>query len=136
MSITAILTLGSQIIDKIIPNPEQKAKAQLELLKLQQEGLLKEAENNLSAIIAEANSTDKWTSRARPSLMYCFYLMILASIPFGLAYTFHPEEARLFIIDLDNWFKAIPEYFVNAFTVGFLGYTGSRTYEKVKGVAK
>lgn len=66
---TGILEIGGKLIDKILPNPEAKAAAQLELLKLQQSGELKEMEVSMSAILAEANSHDKWTSRARPSFM-------------------------------------------------------------------
>ncbi len=36
--LTAILDIGTKLIDKLIPDPEAKAKAQLELVKLQQEG--------------------------------------------------------------------------------------------------
>jgi hypothetical protein len=136
MSISTILAVGTKLIDKLIPDPDKKALAQLELMKLQQDGQLKEIELQLSAIVAEAQSADKWTSRARPSLMYIFYILILSALPFGLAYVNHPEAARLFVIGLEAWFDSIPEYIVQAFTIGYLGYTGGRSLEKIKKVAK
>lgn len=42
------------IIDKIIPDPEQKAKAQLELLRLDQEGAFKEMDAILQTNLAQA----------------------------------------------------------------------------------
>ena len=38
--LTALLEVGGKLIDKLIPNPEAKAKAQLELTKLAQDGEL------------------------------------------------------------------------------------------------
>ena len=52
ITITSLFTIGSKIIDKIFPDPEQKAKAQLELLQMQQNGELSMVQTQLSAIIA------------------------------------------------------------------------------------
>jgi hypothetical protein len=42
-----IFDLAGKVFDKLFPNPEEKAKAQLELFKLQQEGAFKELEAQL-----------------------------------------------------------------------------------------
>ena len=55
------------LIDKIIPDPEARDRAKLELLKLEGSQELETIRTRMSAIIAEANSADPWTSRARPS---------------------------------------------------------------------
>ena len=55
------------LIDKVIPDPEARAKAKLELLKLQGSQEFERIEAQLSAIVTEANSQDPWTSRARPT---------------------------------------------------------------------
>ena len=61
-------------------------KAKLELLQLQGTQELAEINARLSAIVAEANSQDPWTSRARPSFLYVVYLMLLArNLPLGEA---------------------------------------------------
>ena len=59
----------TSIIDKIIPDKEARAKAKLELMKLEGTQEMNLIEARLQAIVAEANSQDPWTSRARPSFM-------------------------------------------------------------------
>jgi len=120
------------IIDKIIPDPEQREKAKLEYLKQQQEGKLKETEVALSAIVAEANSEDPWTSRARPSFLYVMYIMILAAIPMGFLFAFAPEVAEAVIKGVNGWLKAIPDAMWTLFGAGYLGYVGARTVDKRK----
>jgi hypothetical protein len=44
--IGAILDIGGKLIDRFFPDPEQKAKAQMELMKMQQEGELAKMANN------------------------------------------------------------------------------------------
>ena len=57
--ITALLDIGSKVIDRLIPDPAAKAQAQIELLKMQQEGRLAE----LQADNVEAQEISKrWTS--------------------------------------------------------------------------
>src|SRR3546814_8479484 len=57
----------ASLIDKIIPDKEARARAKLELLQLEGTQEMKLIEARLQAIVAEANSSDPWTSRARPS---------------------------------------------------------------------
>ncbi len=59
----------TSIIDKIIPDKEARAKAKLELLTLHGNQEMQMIEAQLQAIVAEANSKDPWTSRARPSFL-------------------------------------------------------------------
>ena len=56
----------ASIIDKVIPDKDARARAKLELLALEGTQDLKQIEARLSAIVAEAQSADPWTSRARP----------------------------------------------------------------------
>lgn len=130
--ITDIIKMGLGIIDKVIPDPEQREKAKLELLRQEQAGQLKETEVALSAIIAEANSTDPWTSRARPSFLYCMYIMILSSIPMGIVFAVNPDVAGDVISGVTGWLKAIPESMWALFGAGYLGYVGARSYDKGK----
>ena len=74
----------ASIIDKIIPDKEARAKAKLELLALEGSQELKLVEAQMAAIIAEAQSPDPWTSRARPSFLYVMYAMILFALPMGV----------------------------------------------------
>lgn len=127
-----LLKLGSTILDKIFPDPEQRARAQIELMKAEKEGQLAEAQMQMSAILAEASSNDPWTSRARPSFMYVMYILILACIPMGILTAFHPDVAGKIASGMGTWLKAIPEELWTVFGVGYLGYTGARSFEKMK----
>jgi hypothetical protein len=127
-----LLKLGGALIDKIFPDPEQKARAQIALLQAEKDGQLQEAKLQMSAILAEAQSSDPWTSRARPSFMYVMYILILACIPMGILAAFHPEIATKVADGMKAWLGAIPEELWTVFGVGYLGYTGARSFEKFK----
>ena len=51
---TALLPTISGMLDKLIPDPEARAKAQLDLLKLQQDGAFKELDAQLQINLAQA----------------------------------------------------------------------------------
>jgi hypothetical protein len=136
ITLSSIFGIGSKIIDKIFPDPAQKAQAQLELLKMQQAGDLDEIKVQLSAIIAEAQSTDPWTSRARPSFLYVVYVLLLWSIPMGVLTIFRPEAAAAFTSGFKAWMLAIPEPVLTLFGVVMTGYVAGRSWEKVRGATK
>ena len=50
-ALDALLNVGSKLIDKLIPDPEQKAKAQLELQRMAQEGELAKMANETKKIL-------------------------------------------------------------------------------------
>ena len=130
--IAPILEMGKSLIGKIFRDPAEKAKAELELLAMQQNGELQGMQVQLSAIIAEAQSQDKWTSRARPSFMYVIYFMILAAVPMGVLYAFQPDTANGIATGMQKWLEAIPEEMWWLFGAGYLGYTGARSMDKKK----
>jgi len=136
LTLSSIFGIGGKLIDKLFPDPEQKAKAQLELLKMQQQGDLDEIKVQLSAIIAEAQSPDPWTSRARPSFLYVVYILLLWSIPMGVLAIFNPSAAATFTVGFKGWLAAIPDSILQLFGVVMTGYVMGRSWEKVRGAAK
>jgi hypothetical protein len=132
--ITAVLDIGSKVIDKIWPDAGEAEKAKFELFKMQQNGELDFAKTSLSAIIAEAQSADPWTSRARPSFLYVVYVLLLAGIPMGVLTVFNPEAAMNFTNGFKGWLNAIPEPILTLFGTVMLGYVVGRSYEKTKGI--
>ena len=139
MSITAsspLIEIGAKLIDKLIPDKEAAAKAKLDLIALEQQGQLEELRTRMSAILAEAQSDDPWTSRARPSFLYVVYLLILFSLPMGFLSAISPETATQVSAGFSQWLSALPESLTDLFTFVMLGYIGGRSWEKVKGVAK
>lgn len=131
--ITDIVTLGGALLDKLIPDPQARETAKRDLARLQQNGALCELEIRMSAILAEAGSADAWTSRARPSFLYVFYGVILCmTVLAPLAGVIAPEAVSAFYAHVGEGFNAIPEAMWHTFTLGYLGYTGARSYDKRK----
>jgi hypothetical protein len=132
--IAPILEIGKGLIDKLFPDKSkqaaERAQAEFALAQLQQDGTLKELGIQMSAIIAEAQSADPWTSRARPSFLYVMYAMILTSVPMGILYAFKPEVATAVAAGVKAWLDAIPDEMWWLFGAGYLGYTGARMFEK------
>ena len=90
----------------------------------------------MQAIIAEARSTDPWTSRARPSFLYVMYALILWAVPMGLIAAVQPGMAKGIADGMTAYLRGIPEELYALFGTGYLGYTAARTWGKVKGVDK
>lgn len=123
----------SKLIDKIIPDPRARDAAKLELLKLQGSQELEAVRVQMSAIIAEAGSTDPWTSRARPSFLYVMYAIILWAIPMGLIAAAQPEMAKNIAAGMNAYLGGIPDPLWTLFGTGYLGYTVARQWGKTKG---
>ena len=132
----AIVAPVARLIDKIIPDPEARDRAKLELLKLQGDQEMAAIAVQMQAIIVEAQSADPWTSRARPSFLYMMYVLILWSIPMGLIAAANPAMASGIASGMTAYLRGIPEELYALFGTGYLGYTAARTWGKVKGVER
>tara|TARA_B110001454_G_scaffold176755_1_gene168988 strand:- start:2428 stop:2841 length:414 start_codon:yes stop_codon:yes gene_type:complete len=130
----ALISPIAGIIDKIIPDPKARDAAKLELLKLQGAQEIEAIRTQLSAILAEAQSTDPWTSRARPAFLYVMYILLLWSIPMGLIAAAQPQVADDIASGMNAYLAGIPEPLYALFGTGYLGYTAARTWGKLKGV--
>lgn len=126
----------ASIIDKVIPDKAARDKAKLELLQLQGSQELAEIQSRLSAIIAEANSADPWTSRARPSFLYVIYALLLWALPMGLIAAFRPDSAQAIAAGMNAYLSGLPEPLYALFGTGYLGYTAARKWGKISGSDK
>jgi len=124
----------ASLIDKIIPDKEAQARAKLELITLQGSQEMQMIEAQLQAIVAEANSADPWTSRARPSFLYVMYILLLAALPMGVLSAFSPATTRDIAAGMNAYLSGLPEPLYALFGTGYLGYTAARQWGKVKGV--
>lgn len=134
--VTDIVALVIGIIDKIIPDPKQREEATLNLLKAENQQALEEMKARMAVLLAEAQSADPWTSRARPAFLYVVYIMLLAGIPMGVVYALSPVTAGDITVGFKAWLEAIPESIIQLFGVVMVGYIGGRSWEKIKGVTK
>lgn len=129
-----IAPLGT-LLDRILPDPKARDAAKLELLKLQGSQAMEQVQTQLSAIVAEAQSADPWTSRARPSFLYVMYALLLWAIPMGLIAAAQPTMAAAIAKGMNAYLAGIPEPLYTLFGTGYLGYTVARAWDKTKGVA-
>ena len=116
----------ASIIDKVIPDKEARAKAKLELLALEGTQDLQQIEARLSAIVAEAQSADPWTSRARPSFLYVMYALILFSVPMGVIAAFDPIAARAIGDGMTRWVDG--QYALNRPELGLSNWQFGRLF--------
>ena len=109
-------------------SPEKKA----ELLKQAAEADAALSQVTAQVALAEAQSQDSWTSRARPTFLYVIYIFILFAFPMGILTIFSPVSAQQLTAGVQAWLKAIPESLWALFGAGYLGYGAFRSYDKYK----
>jgi hypothetical protein len=127
-ALDGLLAVGGKLIDKLIPDPEAKAKAQLELATLAQSGELAKMANETEMFKAEQeNTTARWTAdmasdswlskNIRPIALiaiFIAYFMFTAMSAFG----YNAQESYVNL--LGSWGQIV-----------FLAYFGGRTAEKI-----
>lgn len=87
-AITTILGLVMPLIKQVVPDTAKQAEIQAELQKqlINNQGLLVNAMKEV--MVADASQDDKYTKRARPTLVYwalSFVTLICLATPFGYA---------------------------------------------------
>jgi uncharacterized membrane protein (DUF106 family) len=122
--LTALVDVGMKILDKFIPDPEAKAKAQQELLKMQQEGRLAELnadniENQELTKRAQADmASDSWLAKnIRPMTLIA---IITGYFIFAFMSAFDMDTNERYVELLGQWGMLIMSF-----------YFGGRTLEKI-----
>ena len=136
MLLEAVVGPLAKLIDKIISDPQARDRAKLELIRLQGDQEAAAIAQQMQAVIAEANSGDPWTSRARPSFLNMMYALILWAIPMGLISAANPVMAKGIAEGMTAYLRGIPEELYALFGTGYLGYTAARTWGKAKGAER
>jgi hypothetical protein len=134
--IEAVIGPLAKLIDKIIPDPRARDQAKLELLKLQGDQEAAAIAQQMQAIVTEAQSSDPWTSRARPSFLYVMYVLMLWAIPMGLISAADPKLASSIGQGMTSYLRGLPDELYTLFGTGYLGYTAARAWGKAKGVER
>ncbi len=133
-----LLQTGLSILDKVIPDPEARDKAKLELIRLEQDGRLKEIEvlgdgdKSQSAInIAEASNPDLFVSGWRPAIGW----MCVSGL--GYQMIFRPLFGWV-MHNVSGWDlpPALELDTLLTLLFGILGLGAYRTIEKTKGVSR
>lgn len=128
-----LLPFAGKLIDKLIPDPEAKAKAQFELTKMAQEGeLLKMANETELYRLEQNNVTERWTADAATNSWLAQNIR-----PLTLAYIL---TAYLSLALLDGFGIKVAEAYVTLLGQwGMLvmsAYFGGRTLEKIMDMRK
>ena len=115
-------------IDKLIPDPEAKAKAQLDLAKMAQDGelakmandteLYKTEQNNLTDRLKSDMSSDSWLSKnIRPMTLVDIFIGYFV---FAMMSAFKLDANEVYVTLLGQWGMLVMSF-----------YFGGRTLEKI-----
>jgi hypothetical protein len=126
--LSSLLDIGGKLIDKLIPDPEAKARAQLELAKMGQDGelakmanetkLYETEQNNLTQRMQADMGSDSFLSKNIRPLTLIFIL--LAYSGFAIASIFEYETRGAYVELLGQWGMLVMSF-----------YFGGRTLEKI-----
>ena len=128
LPLAGLLDIGSKLVDKLIPDPEAKAKAQAELVKMQQDGelakmandtdLYKTEQNNLTERLKADMSSDSWLSKnIRPMTLVA---ILVGYFTFAMMSAFGKDANQAYVELLGQWGMLIMSF-----------YFGGRTLEKI-----
>ena len=128
LGLDALLQVGGKLIDKLIPDPEAKAKAQFELAKMAQDGELTRMANETKLFEVEQEnvtrraeadmSSDSWLSKNIRPMTLIFLLVAYSG--FAIASIFDFETRGAYVELLGQWGMLVMSF-----------YFGGRTMEKI-----
>jgi hypothetical protein len=119
-----IVSVGMKLVDKLIPDPEAKAKAQLDLARLAQEGELQQIQadineqQELTKRLQADMLSDSWLSKNIRPMTLIFIL--LGYFTFAMMSAFDLDTNRAYVELLGQWGMLIMSFFF-----------GGRTLEKI-----
>ena len=126
--LTALLSVGEKLVDKLIPDPEAKARATAELAKMAQDGelaklaneteLYKTEQNNLTQRMQADMGSDSWMSKNIRPMTLIFLLVAYSG--FAIASIFEYETRGAYVELLGQWGMLVMSF-----------YFGGRTMEKI-----
>jgi len=124
LGLDAILNIGGKLIDKLIPDPEAKAKAQLELATLAQNGEFAQLQadvseqQELTKRLQADMMSDSWLSKNIRPMTLVFILMTYTT--FAMMSAWDIEVNNNYVELLGQWGMLIMSF-----------YFGGRTLEKI-----
>ena len=121
------IAAGLKILDKFVPDPELKAKAETEL----RTALLDADKGQMAVNAAEATHRSIFVAGWRPSIgwacsfAFVFHFIAMPVVEYICAW--QGVAVQVINFDMNNLMTIM---------MGMLGIAGMRTYEKIKGVSK
>jgi hypothetical protein len=127
--LSAVLDIGSKILDKIFPDPAQAEAAKLKLLEMQQNGELAQLnadvseQHELTDRLKADMGSDSWLSKnIRPATL--IFILVTYTV-FGMMSAWDIEVNKEYVQLLGQWGMLIMSF-----------YFGGRTLEKIMGIKK
>jgi len=128
IGLDALLNVGGKLIDKLIPDPQAKAKAQMDLAQMAQDGelakmandtdLYKTEQNNLTERLKSDMSSDSWLSKnIRPMTLVAIFVGYFV---FAMMSAFKLDANEVYVTLLGQWGMLVMSF-----------YFGGRTLEKI-----
>jgi hypothetical protein len=124
-----LFEVGKTLLDRFIPDPEEKRKAEAEFVRMAAEGELKQIIAQLEINAKEAAHPSIWVAGWRPAVGWVGAL--------GLFYSCIGQPVLSWLSSTQGW-PVPPSVDTDLLWVvlsGMLGIGGLRTFEKTKGVA-
>jgi uncharacterized membrane protein (DUF106 family) len=122
--VAALLSIGEKVLDKVLPDPEARAKAQAMLIEMQQKGELAKLQadmneqDNLTKRAEADMKSDSWLSKnIRP--MTLIFILVTYTV-FGMMSAWEIEVNNNYVELLGQWGMLIMSF-----------YFGGRTLEKI-----
>lgn len=133
-----LFDMAGKMLDRFFPDPTERAKAEMEVLKMQQDGLFKELDAQMQVALAqmrineaEAASPNPWVSGWRPAVGWvcvaalCYQYLLRPLLPWLCTATGHPVPDMPGLDD--NMFELV---------LALLGVGGLRSFDKLKGTSR
>lgn len=127
-----LLEMGKSLLDRVIPDQEEKRKAEMELIKMAADGELKQVMGQLEINAKEAAHPSVFVAGWRPAFGW------VGAAAFGYSTILQPLLTWVGM-NAWHWTTAAPLIQSDLLWVvitGMLGIGGMRTFEKQKGVTK
>ena len=128
IALPALLDLGGKLLDKFIPDPAAKAKAQLDLAQMAQNGelaamanetkLFETDQNNITSRHAADMASDSWLSKNIRPMTLIAIIVGYFTFAFMSAYGYNANES--YVTLLGQWGMLVMSF-----------YFGGRTLEKI-----
>ena len=124
LPIAALLDVGMKVLDKVIPDPEAKARAQIALMEMQQKGELAQIQadtaeqEELTKRLQADMASDSWMSKNIRPMTLVFILVVYTVFALMSAYGYNANES--YVTLLGQWGMLIMSF-----------YFGGRTLEKI-----
>jgi hypothetical protein len=128
IALPALLDLGGKLLDKFIPDPAAKAKAQLDLAQMAQNGelaamandakLFETEQNNLTSRHTADMASDSWLSKNIRPMTLIAIIVGYFTFAFMSAYGYNANES--YVTLLGQWGMLVMSF-----------YFGGRTLEKI-----